>query len=102
MTESQAAWTSVREYKLRSKGYHDKERAQWERSRWMMFLALQMQPFIKKHSKPSTPQSWIRFPWETERWKEIRPEECVVTAEQAEKLTILAKRLKERRNEQAG
>ena len=100
MTESQAGWTSIREYKLRIKGYDDKEKVLWERSRWMMFLALQMQAFVKKQSKPSTPQAWIRFPWEVERWKVVKPEECVVTAEQAEKLTMLAKRLKGKQNEQ--
>lgn len=64
MTTQQAGWTSWDEFILRKEGKEQEERQEWERARWMMYLAMQMHPNIKKHQKPTTPQGWIPFPWE--------------------------------------
>lgn len=52
---------------MRKEGKEQEERIAWERARWMKFLDLQMNPNIKKGHKPSSPQSWIPFPWERRR-----------------------------------
>ena len=69
MTELQAGWTSYSEYRMRFEGEEQRERQEWERTRWMAFLMMQMHPYMKK--KPNTPQEMIRFPWEGEKQKQI-------------------------------
>ena len=72
------------EDQLKLAAQREAERSKWELARWQMFLALQMQPFIKQHSKPKTVQAWIRFPWE--RPEVVTKEDCKVTTEQTEQL----------------
>ena len=64
MTELQAGWTSYSEYRMRFEGEEQRERQEWERTRWMAFLMMQMHPYIKQHQKPGTPMAWLPFPWE--------------------------------------
>ena len=66
MTELQAGWTSYSEYRMRFEGEEQRERQEWERTRWMAFLMMQMHPYIKTHQKPGTPMAWLPFPWEKE------------------------------------
>lgn len=87
MTAEQAGWTTVREFNLKYKARQEAERAKWELARWQMFLALQMQPFIKPHSKPKNVQAWIRFPWE--RAKEVRKEDIRVERHEQEQLNTM-------------
>ena len=86
---------TVREYNLRRKGEDEKEKVLWERARWQMFLAMQMQPFFKPHSKPKDIRAWISFPWE--RIKEITREDCKVTESEVEQLGRLLELYKNRR-----
>lgn len=96
MTQEQAGWTSYTEYRQRIEGKEQEERMQWERARWQMFLLMQMHPNIKKHQKPATPQSWIRFPWEKQMITpdEVRP----VTERMQKKLTELLNDFIDRNN----
>lgn len=66
MNAREAAETSMGEYRLRLEGYNQQQRLEWERSRWQVFLLMQMHPNIKQHNKPKTPSEWIRFEWEKE------------------------------------
>jgi hypothetical protein len=84
MTAEQAGRTTVREFNLKHKARTEAERSKWELARWQMFLALQMQPFIKQHSKPRTAQAWIKFPWE--KVKEVTKEDCKVGTQEQEQL----------------
>lgn len=54
----------MREYRLLREAEERKERKAWVLARWQMFLALQMNPYVKR--KPSTPALWAPFPWERE------------------------------------
>lgn len=57
------------EYKMLAEGKAEEERSKWERTRWQVFMMMQMHPYMKK--KPNTPQEMIRFPWEEEKQKQI-------------------------------
>ena len=96
MTEREAGFTTLREFNIKVKAKREAEQAKWERARWQMFIALQMQPFIKPHSKPKTAQSWIQFPWERVV-KEVSKEDCRVTENEVEQLNILLQKFKDRR-----
>jgi hypothetical protein len=87
MTEEQAGFTTAREFNLKVKARQEEQQSRWELARWQMFLALQMQPFIKSHSKPKDVKAWITFPWE--RVKEVRKEDCKVTSDEAQQLSNL-------------
>ena len=95
MTVEQAGWATAREYELRRKGYDEAEQEKWERARWKMFLAMQMQPFVKSHSKPKTPQAWIRFPWE-KKVGEVTKEDCLVREDEVAQLNRLLRDFKSR------
>lgn len=94
MTTEQAGFTTMREFNLKVKAKHEAEQAKWELARWQMFLALQMQPFIKPHSKPKDAKSWITFPWE--RVTEIKREDCHITEQETEQLNKLLENFKNR------
>lgn len=97
MTELQAGWTSYREYRLRFEGEEQRERQEWERTRWMAFLMMQMHPYIKQHQKPGTPQRWIPFPWENDAV--IAPEGgWGVTEEQSNELNAILTAFIEKNN----
>lgn len=98
MTAEEAGRTTVREYELRRRGHEEAEQEKWERARWEMFLAMQMQPFVKAHSKPKTPQAWIPFPWERKSAEEVRKEDCKVTEYEVGQLGKLLRDFKERRS----
>lgn len=88
MSAEQAGWTSQREFELRLKGWQERERREWERARWQMFLLMRMHPNIKDHKKPKSPQEWIPFDWERKR-KEVKasaPKRCKVTRKEINKL----------------
>ena len=85
MTEVQAGFTTVRELNLKAKARREAEQSRWELARWQMFLALQMQPFVK--NKPKDIKAWITFPWE--RVVEVRKEDCKVTNDEARQLDNL-------------
>ena len=87
MTTEQAGFTTMREFNLKVKAKQEAEQAKWELARWQMFLALQMQPFIKPHSKPKDAKAWITFPWE--RVTEIKKEDCRITEQETEQLNKL-------------
>lgn len=61
-SEEEAGWVSMRQYILLREAAEQDERRKWERARWQMFLALQMNPYVKQ--KPSTPALWVPFSWE--------------------------------------
>ena len=61
-SEEEAGWVSMRQYILLREAAEQDERRKWERARWQMFLALQMNPYVKQ--KPSTPALWVPFAWE--------------------------------------
>ena len=85
MTAEQAGFTTVREFNLKVKARREAEQSRWELARWQMFLALQMQPFVKSHSKPKDAKAWITFPWEVET-ASVRKEDTIVTEEQSRQL----------------
>ena len=85
MTAEQAGFTTVRELNLKAKARREAEQSRWELARWQMFLALQMQPFVK--NKPKDIKAWIPFPWE--RVIEVRKEDCKVTNDEARQLDNL-------------
>jgi hypothetical protein len=97
MTCREAAETSMTEYRLRVEGYQQRQRQEWEKARWQMFLAMQMHPYIKK--KPSTPQDWIPFEWEKKQRKEVDPSVYRMTEADKEKLAeIFGRKNKEKGN----
>ena len=90
MTEEQAGWTSYREFDLRLKGWNEKERREWERARWQMFLLMQMHPNIKQNSKPKSPQDWIPFQWERKQEKRIAaPKRCRISKKEMNRLKTI-------------
>lgn len=82
MTQREAALTGMLEYHQRHEGYVARERAEWERTRWQVFVMMQMHPYIKDHQKAKTPQTWIPFPWEKLEEREVKPEDIRITASQ--------------------
>lgn len=93
MNCEQAGWVSFHEYELRRKGYEEKEREDWTKRRWELFILMQMHPNIKTHNKPTTPELWIPFAWE----KAVEPQraDAHISAEDVDKLTaIFAQRIK--------
>ena len=64
MTQRQAAWVSVGEYKQRREAYERQQQLEWERCRWMAWSIFS--PFVGKN-RPKTPQQWVKFPWECVR-----------------------------------
>lgn len=95
MTATQAGFTTLREFNVKMKARQEAQQAKWELARWQMFLAMQMQPFIKPHSKPKDIRAWIAFPWE--RVKEITRKDCKVTDMEIEQLGRLLEYYKNRR-----
>lgn len=96
MTCEQAGRTSMAEYKLRLEGWHKKERIEWERARWQIFLLMQMHPNIKQHNKAKTPKEWIPFAWEIEK-KERNPKapvRCRLTKREKQKLMEIVSAMK--------
>lgn len=94
MTEEQAGWTSYREFELRLKGWNERERREWERARWQMFLVMQMHPNIKQHHKPKSPQEWIPFDWERKpQERKAAPKRCKVTKKEMDKLKEIFSKL---------
>lgn len=97
MTANQAGWVSLREFDIRRNARFEKDKEEWERARWQMFLAMQLSPYIKKHQKPKTPQGWIPFAWE--RVKEMNVEDVTVTDIQVQELNkILQSFINKRKN----
>ena len=94
MTEEQAGWTTMRDFIIKRKARTEAEQAKWELARWQSFLALQMQPFIKAHSKPRDVKAWITFPWE--RVKELQRKDVRVTDNEAQQLDALLQVFKSR------
>lgn len=88
MTEEQAGWTSMAEYRMRCEGHLQEQREKWEIARWQMFLTMQMHPNIKPHQKAKTPQAWIAFPWEKKESKKVSapPRRCKVTKRERDRL----------------
>ena len=92
MTCEQAGWVTFKEYALRCKGYEQKERRDWEKRRWELFIQMQLMPFVKQTSKPRTPDRWLTFPWEKDVTADVPTE---VTEQEVDRLNaIFAKRLK--------
>lgn len=58
----QAAMTSKEEYDLLVEGHNAREREEWERLRWRVFMDWSISPNLKR--RPHTPQDVVRFPWE--------------------------------------
>lgn len=63
-TLREAAMTSEEEYRLLRDGYEAREREEWEKLRWRVYMEWSISPNLKK--RPRTPQDVIRFPWEKE------------------------------------
>jgi hypothetical protein len=95
MTEEQAGWVTLREFRTRQKAQERREQEEWERARWQMFLVMQMHPHIKKGQKPHTAQAWIRFPWEKAE-AGVTKEDCKVERHEVEQLGKLLKDFKAR------
>lgn len=89
MTQEQAGWTSFREYEIRRKAAEEKDREDWEKRRWELFIMMQMHPHMKPHQKPKSPDKWIRFPWEKTSVDDAITE---VTDNEVDKLTEIFKR----------
>lgn len=87
MTCEQAGWVSFHEFSVRRKAYEQKEREDWIKRRWELFILMQMHPYIKQYNKPKTAERWIPFPWE----KQNAPQEGahVVTDGEVDKLTAI-------------
>ena len=91
MTCEQAGWVSFYEYAIRIKAYEDKEREDWSKRRWELFILMQMHPNIKPYNKPKSPELWIPFPWE--KAAEPVKDSHVISNQEIDKLTeIFAKR----------
>lgn len=95
MTETQAGWVTAREFTLRYRAHKEAEQTKWELARWQMFLALQMQPFIKQQNKPKDAKAWITFPWETTERRTPTPEDCRVTEYEKQQLAEMLRKFKE-------
>lgn len=90
MSCEQAGWVSFHEFAVRSKAYEEKEREDWSKRRWELFILMQMHPHIKSYNKPTTPEKWIAFPWE----KQNTPQDGthIVTDAEINKLTQIFKK----------
>lgn len=69
LTERQAGLCSTREYFLRLEGWERAKRAKYELLRWEAWRL--MAPYYKKGQAPTTPQDYLRFPWEEPTEEEI-------------------------------
>lgn len=96
MTEEQAGFTTAREFNLKVKARQEEQQSRWELARWQMFLALQMQPFIKSHSKPKDVKKWIIFPWE--KAQEVTREEIRIQGYEKEQLNKMLRDFIKRQN----
>lgn len=75
----------MREYLLLHDDAEKEERRRWERARWQMFLALNMNPYVKH--KPSTPERWMPFSWEKETESQRAEQgDWIVTDEESKEL----------------
>ena len=83
MTREAAAWCSFEEYKMRVEGMQQAERQEWERARWQVFMMMRMHPYMKQ--KPSTPQDFVRFPWEYEQ-KNVIPQDIHTSEDEVSRL----------------
>lgn len=97
MTTAQAGFTTLREFNIKMKARQESEQAKWELARWQMFLAMQMQPFVKPQNKPKDIRAWIPFPWEKATQEKITKDDCKITDTELEQLGILLKQFKSRR-----
>ena len=83
-------------------GYEDKERARWERTRWMAWqLSI---PHYKKGQAPRTAKAFWTFPWEKTDEEELAERaraNAGTTAEEAEGLNKLFGKIR-RQDEQTG
>lgn len=75
----QAAMTSKEEYDLLVEGHNAREREEWERLRWRVFMDWSISPNLKR--RPHTPQDVVRFPWEKEKAAEVKEYEPLTEAE---------------------
>lgn len=66
----EAALTSFEEFELLAEGHRMREREEWERTRWMVFMEWSISPNLKR--RPHTPQDVIRFPWEKETTTDVK------------------------------
>lgn len=96
MSREEAGWCDYERYRMLFDDEERREREEWERARWMMFLAMQMHPYIKAHQKPRSPQGWISFPWEKKQMP--KSGEWKVTDEQVEKLNDMVRAFIEKNN----
>lgn len=62
-TMQQAARTSYAEFLLLAEGQNKREREEWERLRWRVFMEWAISPNLKR--RPHKPQDVLLFPWET-------------------------------------
>ena len=78
----QAGFTTAREIRCLFEAKQKEQRERWEIARWQSYLQMRLSPYIKPHHKPSTPQAWIRLPWEGEttenKAKEYRLEQAQI------------------------
>lgn len=67
LTQEQAGYVGMIEYRQRVEGFEQRYREEWEIARWQMFMIQSMHPFMKPAQKRKTPQSFYPFPWEKQR-----------------------------------
>lgn len=79
---------------MRRDGKIQEERMAWERIRWEKFVDLQLNPNIKKHHKPTSPQKWLPFDWEKEKAVKKPPQRVRITKREREVLQGIFDRLK--------
>ena len=96
MSREQAGWCDYEQYRMLFDDEERRAREEWERARWMMYLMMQMHPYIKAHQKPGSPQAWIPFPWE--RKEMPKGGEWIVTDEQTQMLNDMVRALVEKNN----
>jgi hypothetical protein len=77
MTIVQAAKTSYEEFLLLTEGKAAEDHAEWERTRWMVFMDWAVSPNLKR--RPNKPQDVVTFPWEETKGKEIEYEPITET-----------------------
>lgn len=64
MTVRQAMVTSFEEARMLMRGKDAEMRENWELARWMMFIVVSGNPYIRQGRRPRRPSDLIRFPWE--------------------------------------
>jgi hypothetical protein len=75
--------TGFAEARMLIEGKDTEMRERWEMARWMIFMIVSGNPYIRPGHRPHRPSDLLRFPWDgAMEVKERRP----VTAEQKEGL----------------